>query len=156
MSDSQLTRRCAASIRVMSLLEQESSLWVASLSIRRPVFVVVLIAAVIVLGIRALIGMKIELNPRVDFPFISILTLYPGAGPAEVESQVTRKIEDAVAGINGIKLIASSSQDEHSAVNIEFKAGTPSIPAASDVRERLAAIRADLPSTIKETTGLQF
>ena len=121
-----------------------------SVSIRRPVFILMVVSALIVLGLYSMSRMKLELNPNVDFPFVSITTSYPGAGPAEVETQVTKKIEDAVAGVNGIKTLTSSSQEGISAISIQFVLGTNSATAASDVREKVGGVRGDLPVAVRE------
>jgi len=131
-------------------------MWLTSVSIRRPVFILMVVSALIVLGLTSASRMNLELNPRVDFPFISVTTVYPGAGPEEVETQVTKKIEDAVASVNGIKTITSSSQEGQSAVSIEFNIGVDSDVAASDVREKVSAIRASLPADAKEPVILKF
>jgi hydrophobic/amphiphilic exporter-1 (mainly G- bacteria), HAE1 family len=131
-------------------------MWLTTLALRRPVFIWMVVGALIVLGLRALTAMQVELNPHVDFPFISIQTAYPGAGPAEVETAVTRVIEDAVAGVNGVKLVASRSQNAYSIVNVEFKAGVSSHVAASDLRERIAAVRAELPRDVKQPVLVRF
>ena len=116
-----------------------------SVSIRRPVFILMVVAALIIMGLNSVGKMNLELNPKVDFPFVSVFTAYPGAGPEEIETQVTKKIEDAVASVNGVKNITSSSQEGQSAVSIEFNIGVNSDVAASDVREKVSAIRAALP-----------
>jgi HAE1 family hydrophobic/amphiphilic exporter-1 len=127
-----------------------------SVSIRRPVFVLMVVAALIVLGLNSLSKMRLELNPKVDFPFVSVSTNYPGAGPSEIESQITKKVEDAVASVNGVKTISSSSQEGQSVVNIEFNLGVSSDVAGSDVREKIAAIRNQLPLDIKEPVVQKF
>lgn len=131
-------------------------MWLTNLAIRRPVFILMLVSALIVLGWNSRGKMSLELNPRVDFPMIAVLTIYPGAGPQEIETQVTKKIEDAVASVNGVKTITSNSQEGQSAVTIEFNIGTPSDVAASDVREKVSALRASLPDDCKDPVVLKF
>lgn len=127
-----------------------------SVSIRRPVFILMLVAALIVLGLNSMSKMKLENNPKVDFPFISVSTIYAGAGPSEIETQITKKIEDAVASVNGVKTITSSSQEGASIVSIEFNMGVSSDVAGSDVREKVAAIRAALPRDAKDPIVQKF
>ncbi len=127
-----------------------------SLSIRRPVFILMVVSALIVLGINSMSKMNLELNPRVDVPYISVLTSYPGAGPEEIETQVTKKIEDAVASVNGIDQITSSSQEGISSVLIKFRIGVSSDVAASDVREKVSAARGSLPLDVKDPVILKF
>src|SRR5689334_3465897 len=131
-------------------------MWLTSVSIRRPVFILMVVSALIVLGLNSCSKMRVELNPKVDFPFIFVQTTYPGAGPEEIETQISKKIEDAVSGVNGIKTLTSSSQEGISAVSIEFNIGVDSSVAASDVREKVAAIRASLPQDALDPVVLKF
>ncbi|NUQ70618.1 MAG: efflux RND transporter permease subunit, partial [Chthonomonadales bacterium] len=109
-------------------------MWLTNLAIRRPVFVLMMVSALIVLGWNSRGKMSLELNPKVDFPMIAVLTVYPGAGPQEIESEVAKRIEDAVASVNGVKTISSTSQEGIATVTIEFNVGVSSDIAASDVR----------------------
>jgi len=130
--------------------------WLTSLSIRRPVFILMVVAALIVMGLNALTLMPVDLNPKVDFPYVAVVTVYPGAGPAEIETQVTKKIEDAVASVNGVKTISSTSQEGQSSVNIEFVQGTNSDVAAADVREKVAALAGEMPTDALDPVVLKF
>ncbi len=131
-------------------------MWLTSISIRRPVFILMVVSALLVLGYTSMTKMKLELNPKVDFPVVSVLTTYPGAGPAEIETQVTKKVEDAVASVNGVKTITSASQDGLSIVSVEFYLGTSSDTASSDIREKVGAIRGSLPTDAKEPVVQKF
>lgn len=121
-----------------------------SVSIRRPVFILMVVAALIVMGLNSVGKMRLDLNPKVDFPYVSVVTTYPGAGPEEVETQVTKKIEDAVASVNGVKNITSSSQEGVSLVSIELNIGVNNDLAASDAREKVSGIRQSLPEAVKD------
>ncbi len=131
-------------------------MWLTSISIRRPVFILMVVSAFIVLGLNSMSKMRLDLNPKVDFPFVSVVTTYPGAGPSEIETQITKKVEDAVASVNGVKTITSSSQEGISAVSIEFNLGVSSDVAASDVREKVSAIRGALPIDVKDPVVQKF
>src|SRR2546423_15329311 len=109
-------------------------MWLTTVSIRRPVFILMVVSGLIVMGYNSLSKMRVELNPKVDFPFVTVLTVYPGAGPEEVETQVTKKVEDAVASVNGVKTDTSASQEGSSAVNIQFNLGTQPDVAAAHAR----------------------
>jgi len=85
-------------------------MWMTRLALNRPVTITVFMVAVIVLGCYALSRTQVELQPKVDFPVITVLTVYPGASPDEVETLVTKPIEDAVAGVEGLRQIASVTQ----------------------------------------------
>ena len=86
-------------------------MWISDISIRRPVFATMVIMSFMVLGIVSMTRLGIDLFPEVNFPFVNISVVYPGASPEEVETLVTRPIEDAVAGINGVKRVISSSTE---------------------------------------------
>ncbi|MFA4044602.1 MAG: hypothetical protein HZRFUVUK_001399 [Candidatus Fervidibacterota bacterium] len=125
-------------------------MWLTELSIRRPVMVAMAVLAFVVLGFWAMSRLPLELMPRVDFPFVTVMTLYPGADPEEVESAVTEKIESAVATISGVRHVMSYSQEGISVVAIQFELGIDSSDAAAEVRDKLSAIRAQLPEGVKE------
>ena len=123
-------------------------MWLTRLSIQRPVFVIVLMSVFLVLGWRSKSGMKIEQNPQVDIPFVTITTVYPGTGPAEMETLVSKPIEDAVSAVNNVRHIRSSSQYGISYVQLEFYVGTNTNVALSDVRQKVDAARRLLPRDV--------
>jgi multidrug efflux pump subunit AcrB len=96
-------------------------MWISDTSIKRPVFATMVIVSFMVLGIVSLGRLGIDLFPEVNLPFVNIFVVYPGAGPEEVETLVTRPIEDAVAGINGVKRVISTSSEGFSRVGIELR-----------------------------------
>ena len=89
-------------------------MWISDISIRRPVFATMVIMSFMVLGIVSMTRLGIDLFPDVNFPFVNISVVYPGASPEEVETLVTRPIEDAVAGINGVKRVESRAPPSRS------------------------------------------
>src|SRR5215213_9925668 len=96
-------------------------MWISNLSIRRPVFATMVILSFMVLGIVSMTRLGIDLFPDVNFPFVNVTVIYPGAGPEEVETLVTRPIEDAVAGINGVKKVISTSSEGVARVGVELR-----------------------------------
>ncbi|MFN3420463.1 MAG: efflux RND transporter permease subunit, partial [Armatimonadota bacterium] len=126
------------------------------LAVRRPVLVLMVIGALVVLGLRAYSDLVLELYPRIDFPFVVVTTVYPGANPEEVETQVSKKIEDAVATISGVRHVQSQSQQNLSVVMIEFELEVDVDEAAADVRSRISAIRGQLPDGVKEPSIMKF
>src|ERR671933_654052 len=116
-------------------------MWLTRLSIQRPVFVIVLVTTLIILGLFSRSKMQVEERPRVDIPYVTVTTVYPGTGPEEMESQITKPIEDAVSSVNGIRNITSSSQYGISFINLEFFIGTNSQFAAQEVRQKLDGVR---------------
>ena len=131
-------------------------MWISDTSIKRPVFATMVILSFMVLGIVSLGRLGIDLFPEVNFPFVNVIVPYPGAGPEEVETLVTRPIEDAVAGINGVKRVISTSTEGLAMVGIELRLEIDPQAATAEVREKVAAIRARLPEQIKDPTINRF
>lgn len=115
------------------------------LAIARPVVILMLFLALIVLGWKARSTMTVDLYPNVNFPAAYIMTLYPGAGPEEIETLVTKPIEDNVISVSGLKNLTSSSQEGVSTVSLEFELGTEMISAMADVRSKIDAVKMTLP-----------
>jgi HAE1 family hydrophobic/amphiphilic exporter-1 len=109
-----------------------------------------------VLGIVSLTRLGIDLFPEVNFPFVNISVVYPGASPEEVETLVTRPIEDAVAGINGVKRVMSTSTESRALIGLELRLEVDPQTAAAEVREKVAAIRSRLPEQIEDPTIVRF
>jgi len=120
-------------------------MYLADTAIKRPVFATMVILALVVLGLASFFKMNVELFPNVDFPFVVVMTVYPGASSEAVATDVTKKIEDVVNTIAGIKRIISYSRESLSQIIIEFSLETDPDVAAQDVRDKIAGIAADLP-----------
>lgn len=125
-------------------------------SITRPTTVVVAFVILAFFGIYSLTQLNRELMPSMTLDVISISTVYQGAGTAEVENSVTKKIEDAVFSIEGIDEITSTSMENYSLVTIHLKAGTDLDKALQNVQRKVNAIRADLPESVKEPSINDF
>ncbi len=125
-------------------------MWISDLSIRRPVFTVMVISALMVLGLISMCAkLRVDLWPDVAFPIVFVRTPYPGAGPQEIETLVTKPIEEAVSGVNGLKRIQSWSRESFSIVLAEFHLETDIKLAAVDVREKVEAIVNQLPEDVE-------
>jgi HAE1 family hydrophobic/amphiphilic exporter-1 len=124
--------------------------------VQRPVLTTMIVVAFIVLGVYSYGRMVIELMPNVEFPFVIVSTVYPGASPGEVESQVTKKVEDAVSTIANVKNLTSSSQENLSQVFIEFELETKVDLDAIDVKDKVDAIQADLPDNAEKSVISKF
>ena len=131
-------------------------MWISDTSIRRPVFATMVIVSFMVLGIVSMTRLGIDLFPDVSFPFVNISVAYPGASPEEVETLVTKPIEDAVAGINGVKRVQSSSTEGRSMVGVELRLEVDAQNAAAEVREKVAAVRSRLPREVEDPTIVRF
>jgi HAE1 family hydrophobic/amphiphilic exporter-1 len=121
-------------------------MWLTRLAISRPILIWMALAAIAVLGLQAYLRLPAELNPRVDIPTLTVTTVYPGAGPPEVETQISKPLEDAVGTVAGVQQVYSSSQANVSILSIDFRVGTNLDVAAADVRARVEAVRAQLPT----------
>jgi len=126
------------------------------IAIRRPVLVTVFFLAVAVLGIFSLSRMQVDLVPRINIPIVTIMTLYPGSGPDQVETLVTKPVEDALSTTNSIKNIFSTSAEGISVVIGEFNMDISSEVAAADVREKVSAMRSQLPEDSKDPEVLKL
>lgn len=131
-------------------------MWISNTSIKRPVFATMFIMSFVVLGIVSMTRLGVDHFPALDFPYVNIATVYPGASPEEVETLVTKPIEDAVAGIEGVKRVESNSNEGFSRVGIEFNLGVDPQGAAAEVREKVAGIRFRLPKEIEDPTISRF
>ena len=123
---------------------------ISGASIRRPIPAIVLFVVLLVLGLAAFRAIPITRAPNVDIPIISIAITQSGAAPAELETQVTRKVEDAVASVAGVKHLTSSVTDGVSTTLVELQLEVSTDRALNDVKDAVGRIRADLPRTIDE------
>lgn len=123
---------------------------ISAWSIRNPVTTLVLFLAITLTGLLCFFKLGIDENPNIDVPIVSISVSEMGAAPSELETEVTRKVEDAVAGIGNIKHITSTINEGVSQTMIEFEIGTNSDRAVNDVRDAIARIRQQLPMGIDE------
>lgn len=124
--------------------------------VRRPVLTTMLILAFLVLGIYSYNRLIIELMPNVEFPFVIVTTVYPGASPKEVESQVTKKVEDAVSTIANVKNLQSVSRENLSQVFIEFELETDVDLDAIDVKDKVDAIQVEMPDNAEKSVITKF
>ncbi len=131
-------------------------MWISNTSIKRPVFATMFILSFVVLGIVSMTRLGVDLFPDVSFPYVNIATVHPGASPEEVETLVTKPIEDAVAGIEGVKRVESNSNESFSRVGIEFNLGVDPQGAAAEVREKVSAVRFRLPKEVEDPTISRF
>jgi hydrophobe/amphiphile efflux-1 (HAE1) family protein len=122
----------------------------SAIAIRRPVFTVMMTVALLVLGFLGMRRLGTDLFPDVTFPVVQVTIVYPGAGPSEVETLISKQVEDAVVSLNGIDRVRTYSREGVSLTLIIFKLGVDLPEAATEVRERVAQIRYKFPSETKE------
>jgi hydrophobic/amphiphilic exporter-1 (mainly G- bacteria), HAE1 family len=123
----------------------------SDLSVKQPVFATMMMVALVVLGIFSYFELPIDLMPNVDLPVVTIQTLYPGVAPETVETEVTKRIEEAINPIKGVKHIQSTTTEGVSVVIAEFKLGTDINTAAQDVRSKVGALKRDFPTGVEES-----
>ena len=121
-------------------------MFLSDICIRRPVLATVISAILLIFGLFSFIHLPVREFPDVDPPVVNVATNYKGASAEVMESQVTRVIENAVAGISGIKSITSNSREESSRVNIEFDLSRDIDTAAADVRDKVSRATRNLPA----------
>jgi HAE1 family hydrophobic/amphiphilic exporter-1 len=131
-------------------------MWFTRVSINNPVFATMMMAALLVLGLFSYSRLPVEQFPDVSFPVIVIDTEYPGASPENVEDELTRKIEEAVNTVSGIKTLSSRSYEGRSVVIVEFDLTVDPKAAAQDVREKIALVRPTFRDEIKEPKVSRF
>jgi HAE1 family hydrophobic/amphiphilic exporter-1 len=125
------------------------------LAIRRPLTVLMVILALVVMGVRAYTMMQVDRLPKTDLPYVTVIVVYPGASPEDVAEEVVKPIEDAVASVSGLKNISAVASENVGAVILEFNLGVNGAKAATDVDRTVAAIRGDLPDAIQEPRVVQ-
>ena len=131
-------------------------MWFTQVSLKNPVFAVMVMLAIVVLGLFSYQRMQVDQFPNIDFPVVVVTADYPGASPEIVESEVTRKIEEGVNSVAGVNNLTSRSFQGQSVVIIEFQLSIDGRKAAEDVREKVAAIRPLFRDEVKEPRVLRF
>jgi hydrophobic/amphiphilic exporter-1 (mainly G- bacteria), HAE1 family len=122
----------------------------SDLSIKQPVFATMLMVGLVVLGIFSYKELSTDLFPKVDLPVVSVRTLYPGVAPETVETEVTKRIEETINPIEGVRHISSITSEGFSSVVAEFELGTNIYSAEQDVRSKVSALRRDFPTGVEE------
>jgi multidrug efflux pump subunit AcrB len=123
---------------------------VSSWSIRNPTPAILLFVMLTLVGVVGFLGMKIQQFPDIDLPTITVTASLPGAAPAQMETEVARKIENSIATLQGIKHIYTKVQDGTATITVEFRLEKPTQEALDDVRDAVSRIRADLPGDLRD------
>jgi len=125
-------------------------------SIKRPVFTVMIMLAVVAVGVVSVSRLPIDLMPDITFPTLNVSTSYENTGPEEIEQIITRPIEDAMSAVPGVEEVFSISSEGNSNVRIMFSWGVDLDAAADDVRERLDRVIPRLPEEVSRPTLRKF
>ena len=125
-------------------------MFLSDLSIKQPVFATMMMVALAVLGITSYRQLKVDQFPNVEFPVVTVSTVYPGASPETVEREVTKRIEESINTVEGVRHVESTSQEGLSNIVVFFYLEVPTQVASQDIRGKVASIRGQLPREIEE------
>ena len=129
---------------------------ITRLALTRPVLIFILVISAILIGTLSFKSMRKENNPEVNFGTITVTTSYPGAGPDDINQLITRKIEEAVSGVSGIREVQGQSQEGISAVVISLELGVSTDVALNDVRTKVDSVVNNLPKDALKPTVTKF
>ncbi|WP_323004393.1 efflux RND transporter permease subunit [Denitromonas sp.] len=122
----------------------------SDICVRRPVFATVLSLVLILVGLVSFTRLTVREYPKIDEPVVTVSTRYSGASPAIMESQVTKPLEDSLAGIEGVDVLTSISRQESSQISVRFRLERDADSAAADVRDRVSRVRRRLPDDVDD------
>lgn len=126
------------------------------LAIERPIFIFMLMVASVLMGTMAYNSMRVELNPEVNFGTVTVTTIYPGAGPEEVNTLISREIEEAVSSVSNLQEVRSTSQEGVSVVSLQFDIGADMDAALNEVRAKVDSAARLLPNEAERPTVDKF
>ena len=121
-----------------------------ALSIRRPFLVTVMNLLIIIAGIGAILGVEVREVPDVDRPIVSIRAQYPGGSPETIDAEITSMVERAVARVNGVKEVRSSSEEDNFRIRAVFSSSINLVDAANDIREAVSRVERELPEGVED------
>ncbi len=125
-------------------------------AVKKPVTTILIFVITMVLGLYSLTQLPIDLYPEVEIPFLSVYTTYPGASAADIETNITRPLEDALNSVSGLKEMTSTSSDNVSVIFMEFEYETNLDEASNDVRSSLSFVEGFLPEDAEDPTIFKF
>ncbi|MDX1919936.1 MAG: efflux RND transporter permease subunit, partial [Candidatus Caenarcaniphilales bacterium] len=129
---------------------------ITEISVKRPVFAVMMMLALVVIGGLSYFKLGIEDLPNVEFPIAFVNVVYPGASPEVIEKEIVKKIEEAINPIQGVKRITSTTYEGLTNIIVEFNLNRDKDIALQDVRDAVATVRGELPKDIDEPTVSNF
>ncbi|NSW94808.1 MAG: efflux RND transporter permease subunit [Bacteroidales bacterium] len=125
-------------------------------SVKRPVTTILIFVALMVIGLYSLSRLPVDLYPEIELPFISVVTTYPGASASDIESNITRPVEDALNSVSNLKELTSTSSDGLSVVFLSFEYGSNLDEAMNDIRSNLNFASRLLPDEAEDPTIIKF
>lgn len=127
----------------------------AKLAIKRPIFITCIVLIILIVGAISYVRIGLDLMPDITFPVITVQTIYPGASPAEMETLISKPLEDALAAIGGVKHIDSQNSEGFSLILLEFTMDTNIEQVAQDVRDKVSVARNKLPTDLTDDPIVQ-
>ncbi|MBG0859246.1 MAG: efflux RND transporter permease subunit [Bacteroidales bacterium] len=127
-----------------------------STSVKRPVTTILVFVALIVIGLYSLTQLPVDLYPEMELPFIGVVTTYPGASASDIETNITRPIEDILNSVSNLKEMTSTSSDAMSVIFLNFEYGTDLDEASNDIRSNLNFLEDYLPEDSEKPTIMKF
>lgn len=127
-----------------------------STSVKRPVTTILIFVALMVMGIYSLIQLPVDLYPEIELPYVVVYTTYPGASASDIETNVTRPLENSLNSVSNLKEITSTSSDNNSVIFMNFEYGSNLDEASNDVRSVLSMVERMLPEDCEDPTILKF
>ncbi|MFQ5605963.1 MAG: efflux RND transporter permease subunit [bacterium] len=131
-------------------------MFLSKVSIKRPVLMTMVIMSFVVIGLYSYLQLAVDLTPDVDFPIVTIMTVYPGAGPTEIETLIIEKIEDEVSTLSGVKHVQAVAREGVAIMIVEFEVGTDVDIVAIEVKDKIDLIKADLPDDAEDPVVSKF
>jgi|WetSurMetagenome_2_1015567.scaffolds.fasta_scaffold01595_6 hydrophobic/amphiphilic exporter-1 (mainly G- bacteria), HAE1 family len=125
-------------------------------AVKRPITTILIFVAMMVIGVYSLTKLPIDLYPEIELPFLSVYTTYPGASASDIETNVTRPLENALSSVSKLKEITSRSSDNISVIFLEFEYESNLDEAANDVRSNLSFVQKSLPDDAEAPVILKF
>ncbi|MCX7847991.1 MAG: efflux RND transporter permease subunit [bacterium] len=129
---------------------------IPAIAVRRGVATSMLMLGLVLLGLAALQLLHIDMLPEIEPPVISVVTLYPGGTALDVETEVTKRLEDKLSSINNLDTLTSVSKDNLSLITLKFDWGTDLAEAANDIRDRVGLVRRELPEDVEDPIIFKF
>jgi HAE1 family hydrophobic/amphiphilic exporter-1 len=127
-----------------------------SSSVKRPVTTILIFVALMVIGLYSLMRLPVDLYPEIELPFVTVMTTYPGASASDIESNVTRPIEDVLNSVSNLKELTSTSNDGLSVIFLNFEYGSNLDEAINDIRSNLNFVTRILPEEAEDPTIIKF
>jgi len=127
-----------------------------SASVKRPVTTILIFVALIVIGLYSLVKLPVDLYPEIELPFVTVMTTYPGASASDIESNITRPLEDVLNSVSNLKELTSTSSDGISVIFLNFEYGSNLDEAMNDIRSNLNFVTSFLPEDAEDPTIIKF